>query len=219
MIDLKHPSDAHRGVGSGPYRAFGKRSFDLAVALVALILLSPVFLVIAGLIAVFLGWPVLFRQQRAGVDGKPFILLKFRTMRDVCVSGGEPLPDSQRLPPLGQFLRSTSLDELPNLWNVLKGDMSLVGPRPLLVEYVPLYTAEQMRRHEVRSGITGWAQVNGRNGQSWEERFRLDLWYVDNRSLTLDMRILALTLKAVARRDGIRAAGHVTMPTFRGSQG
>jgi lipopolysaccharide/colanic/teichoic acid biosynthesis glycosyltransferase len=219
MIELKTLSDAppRQGLGVNIYRAFGKRLFDVVVALTALIVLSPVLLVIAGSIAVLLGRPVLFRQQRAGTKGEPFTLLKFRTMRDDCDGSGEPLPDSERLPPFGQFLRSSSLDELPNLWNVLRGEMSIVGPRPLLVEYLGQYTTEQMRRHDIRSGITGWAQVNGRNCQGWEERFQLDVWYVDNCSLGLDIRILALTLKTVARRDGVRAVGHATMPAFKGS--
>ena len=219
MIELKTPADARprQGLGVNIYRALGKRLFDIVVALTALIVLSSVLLVIAGLIAVFLGRPVLFRQRRAGTRGEPFTLLKFRTMREDCNGNGEPLPDGQRLPPFGQFLRSSSLDELPNLWNVIRGEMSIVGPRPLLVEYLGRYTTEQMRRHDIRGGITGWAQVNGRNCQRWEERFQLDAWYVDNCSFGLDIRILALTLWTVARRDGVRAAGHATMPIFKGS--
>lgn len=163
-----------------------------------------------------MGSPVLFRQCRPGRFGRPFYMIKFRTMRDATDAAGRPLPDGERLTAFGRFLRSSSLDELPELWNVLKGDMSLVGPRPLLMEYLPLYSAEQARRHEVRPGVTGWAQVNGRNALTWEEKFRLDVWYVDNRSLWLDLRIIAMTVKKVIRRDGISAAGEATMPKFTG---
>jgi len=165
-----------------------------------------------------MGSPVLFRQIRPGLNGKPFEMIKFRTMKDAVDAQGNPLPDSERLTPFGQFLRSSSLDELPELWNVLKGDMSLVGPRPLLMEYLPLYTPEQYRRHEVRPGVTGWAQINGRNALSWEEKFQLDVWYVDNRSLWLDIKILFLTVKKVVIRDGISADGEATMPKFTGSR-
>jgi len=161
--------------------------------------------------------PVFFRQIRPGLNGQPFQMLKFRTMTDERGPDGALLPDAVRLTPFGRWLRATSLDELPELWNVLKGDMSLVGPRPLLMEYLPLYTPEQARRHEVRPGITGWAQVNGRNAISWEDKFQLDVWYVDNRSLWLDIKILWLTVKKVLLRDGISAAGEATMPRFAGS--
>lgn len=193
-----------------------KRGFDLVVAGTALIVLSPLLLVVAVLVRLDLGAPVLFWQLRPGLHGRPFRMVKFRTMRNACDAQGRPLPDEQRLTRFGRFLRSTSLDELPELWNVVKGDMSLVGPRPLLMEYLPLYTPEQARRHEVRPGITGWAQVNGRNALSWEDKFRLDVWYVDHRSLWLDLKILALTVRKVLAREGISAAGEATMPRFRG---
>ncbi len=163
-----------------------------------------------------LGTPVLFRQVRPGLNGKPFEMVKFRTMLDAVDPTGHLLPDSERMTPFGSFLRSSSLDELPELWNVLKGDMSLVGPRPLLMEYLPLYSPEEYRRHEVRPGVTGWAQINGRNALSWEEKFALDLWYVDNRTLWLDLRIIFLTVKKVFMRDGISADGEATMPKFTG---
>lgn len=194
-----------------------KRLFDLFSAALGLILLSPVIAALAWMIRSRLGSPVLFRQIRPGLNGQPFQMVKFRTMRDAIGPDGQPLPDSERMTPFGSFLRSTSLDELPELWNVLKGDMSLVGPRPLLMEYLPLYSPEQARRHEVRPGVTGWAQVNGRNALSWEERFRLDAWYVDNQSFLLDLRILALTVKKVFVREGISAAGEATMTRFKGS--
>jgi lipopolysaccharide/colanic/teichoic acid biosynthesis glycosyltransferase len=165
-----------------------------------------------------MGAPILFRQRRPGLHGAPFEMVKFRTMRDAVDAGGQALPDSERLTRLGRFMRASSLDELPELWNVLKGDMSLVGPRPLLIEYLPLYSSEQARRHDVRPGVTGWAQVNGRNAISWDEKFALDVWYVDNRSLWLDLRIIGLTLRKVLRREGISAAGEATMPKFRGSK-
>ncbi|MBN9093563.1 sugar transferase [Pandoraea pnomenusa] len=195
-----------------------KRTFDFLVALCALIVLSPVLLVVSVWVAVALGRPVLFRQVRPGKDGKPFRMCKFRSMTDGRDKDGNLLPDSERLTRFGKFLRSSSLDELPGLWNVLKGDMSLVGPRPLLMAYLPLYSPEQARRHEVRPGITGWAQVNGRNAISWDDKFRLDVWYVDNQSFWLDIRILLLTVKKVFARDGISAAGEATMPAFTGSQ-
>ena len=195
-----------------------KRLFDISAAALALLILFPVIAVVAWQINRKMGSPVLFRQTRPGLDGKPFEMIKFRTMKDAVDAQGNPLPDSERLTPFGQFLRSSSLDELPELWNVLKGDMSLVGPRPLLMEYLPLYTPEQYRRHEVRPGVTGWAQINGRNALSWEEKFRLDVWYVDNRSLWLDIKILFLTVKKVVVRDGIRADGEATMPKFTGSR-
>lgn len=195
-----------------------KRFFDIFSSSVFLVLLSPVFCLIIFLIKNKLGVPVFFRQIRPGQAGKPFEMIKFRTMRDSVDSQGQPLPDSERLASFGQFLRTTSLDELPELWNVLKGDMSLVGPRPLLMEYLPLYNDEQRRRHVVRPGITGLAQVNGRNSLSWEERFNLDVWYVDNQSFWLDVKILFLTVKKVLMRDGISAAGEVTMSKFTGNE-
>ena len=194
-----------------------KRLFDIMASAIGLLLLSPVIAVIAFQIRRKLGSPVLFRQTRPGKDGKPFEMIKFRTMLDAVDEEGNPLPDAQRMTPFGAFLRSTSLDELPELWNVLKGDMSLVGPRPLLMEYLPLYSPEQFRRHEVRPGITGWAQVNGRNAISWEEKFKLDVWYVDNRSFWLDLKIIYLTVKKVLVRDGISAEGEATMSKFTGS--
>ncbi len=193
-----------------------KRALDVTAALLGLVLLSPVILILALLVNMKLGRPILFRQVRPGLHGKPFEMLKFRTMRDARGADGEPLPDAERLTEFGKLLRSTSLDELPELWNVLKGEMSLVGPRPLLMEYLPLYSAEQMRRHEVRPGITGWAQVNGRNALSWEEKFRLDVWYVDHRSLALDLRILARTLMTALRREGITAENAATAERFTG---
>lgn len=194
-----------------------KRLFDFSVALFSLIILLPVFVVIAIVIRFKLGSPVFFRQDRPGLNGEPFEMIKFRTMRDLFSRDGSPLPDSIRMTPLGRFLRSTSLDELPELWNVLKGDMSLVGPRPLLLEYVPLYTKEQSRRHLVRPGITGWAQINGRNSISWEDKFKHDIWYVDNQSFWLDLKILFLTAKKVLISEGVNAVGDVTMPKFTGS--
>ena len=189
-----------------------KRVVDIIGALVGLILLSPVIAILWVLIRRNLGTPVLFRQTRPGKDGVPFEMIKFRTMKD-----GDG-PDSERLTPLGAKLRSTSLDELPELWNVLKGDMSLVGPRPLLMEYLPLYSEHQARRHALRPGVTGWAQINGRNAISWPAKFDLDVWYVENRTLALDLKIIALTVKKVLKRDGISAAGDVTMPKFTGEQ-
>ncbi|MEE1920018.1 sugar transferase [Pseudomonas asiatica] len=194
-----------------------KRLFDIAASACGLLLLAPIYLVIAWLIHRKLGAPVMFRQRRPGLNGKPFEMVKFRTMRDAVDANGNPLPDSKRMTAFGSFLRSASLDELPELWNVLKGDMSLVGPRPLLMEYLPLYSTEQYRRHEVRPGVTGWAQVNGRNALSWEEKFRLDVWYVDNQSLWLDLKIIFLTIKKVLARDGISADGEVTMSRFEGT--
>ncbi|MFQ3787482.1 sugar transferase [Halomonas sp. A29] len=193
-----------------------KRLFDIVVALIALALLAPLMLVVALLVRLKLGSPVLFRQTRPGLHGRPFEMIKFRTMRDAWDENGKPLPNAERMTRFGSVLRATSLDELPELWNVLKGDMSLVGPRPLLMEYLPLYTPRQARRHEVRPGVTGWAQVNGRNALSWEQKFELDVWYVDNRSLWLDLRILLLTVKKVVVREGIAHDGDVAMPRFRG---
>lgn len=194
-----------------------KRLLDFFATLFGLLLLSPFLLVVCILVRLFLGPPVFFKQSRPGLSGKPFIMLKFRTMTDDRDDSGELLPDSERLPAFGRFLRATSLDELPELWNVLKGDMSLVGPRPLLMDYLPLYSKRQYRRHDVRPGITGWAQVNGRNAISWEEKFELDVWYVDNQSLWLDIKILWWTVKKVLVRDGISGEGEATMSKFTGS--
>lgn len=194
-----------------------KRLFDIVVSAIALLVLSPVMAIVAIQVRRNLGSPILFRQIRPGMGSRPFEMLKFRTMLDARTPDGELLPDARRLTPFGQFLRSTSLDELPELYNVLKGDMSLVGPRPLLMEYVPLYSPEQARRHEVRPGVTGWAQINGRNAIGWEQRFRLDNWYVDNRSFWLDLKILFLTVAKVVRRSGISAEGEATMPKFKGN--
>ncbi len=195
-----------------------KRILDFTAALMALLLLCLPLAVLTRLVAAKLGHPAFFRQVRPGLRGKPFEMIKFRTMTDARGPDGALLPDADRLTPFGQFLRASSLDELPGLWNVLKGDMSLVGPRPLLMEYLPLYSPEQARRHEVRPGITGWAQVNGRNALSWDDKFKLDVWYVDHRSLWLDIKILWLTVKKVLVRDGISAAGEATMPRFTGSK-
>lgn len=206
------------GSEAGWYRRWGKRAVDVIGAAAGLLLAAPVIAATALCCRLFLGRPVLFRQARPGLGGRSFIMYKFRTMTDAREGGGNLLPDEVRLTRLGRFLRATSLDELPELWNVLKGDMSLVGPRPLLLEYLDRYTPEQMRRHEVKPGITGWAQVNGRNALSWEERFRLDVWYVDHYRFALDMKILFLTLLKVVKRDGIAAEGHATMPKFEGSR-
>ena len=193
-----------------------KRVFDVSVALLALLVLAVPMLVLAVVIRISLGSPVIFRQRRPGLGGRPFMLYKFRTMREP--RAGEPSPgDAERMTSFGSWLRSTSLDELPELYNVLRGDMSLVGPRPLLMEYLPLYSPRQARRHDVRPGITGWAQVNGRNALSWEERFELDVWYVEHVSLSLDLKILIKTIGAVLGRRGITARGSVTMPKFEGS--
>lgn len=196
-----------------------RHDLERAVVAIALLSVSPLLLLLACLIRRRLGRPVLFRQVRPGLHGKPFTMFKFRTMRDAFDAHGRPLPDEQRMTPFGRWLRSTSLDELPELFNVLRGEMSLVGPRPLLMEYLPLYTPEQARRHEVLPGITGWAQVNGRNAISWEEKFKLDVWYVDNRSLWLDLKILVMTVWKVFARKDISAADHVTIEKFRGSDG
>lgn len=194
-----------------------KRAFDLGVGGLLAVLALPPMLLIALLVRVALGSPVIFRQERPGLGGRPFTLLKFRTMSDATDANGRLLPDEVRIGRFGRWLRASSLDELPEIFNVLAGDMSLVGPRPLLMEYLPLYTPRQARRHEVRPGITGWAQVNGRNAISWEEKFLLDVWYVDNRSFALDIRILWLTLRRVVAREGISAFGKATMPRFTGS--
>lgn len=194
-----------------------KRFFDVAASLLLLILLAPLFLLIAMLVRMKLGYPVFFRQTRPGLNGAPFEMIKFRTMLEARDDEGNDLPNAQRMTTFGNLLRSTSLDELPELWNVIKGDMSLVGPRPLLMAYLPLYSTEQFRRHEVRPGVTGWAQVNGRNAISWEEKFKLDVWYVDNRTFTLDLKILFLTVKKVFKRDGINATADTTMTRFTGN--
>lgn len=194
-----------------------KRVFDLLAAALGLLLMAVPLALLAWQVRRKLGSPVLFTQVRPGLHGKPFRMVKFRTMTDERNASGALLPDAQRLTPFGRFLRSSSLDELPELWNVLRGEMSLVGPRPLLMEYLPLYSPEQARRHEVRPGITGWAQVNGRNAISWADKFALDVWYVDHRSLWLDVRILWLTVRKVLVRDGISAPGDATMPKFDGS--
>lgn len=194
-----------------------KRLFDVFVSAIALVLLAPAILGISLAITISIGRPVFFRQMRPGLRGRPFKMIKFRTMRDAFGADGRPLPDADRITTLGAFLRRTSLDELPELYNVLRGEMSLVGPRPLLMTYLDRYSSVEARRHEVRPGVTGWAQVNGRNALSWQEKFALDVWYVDNRSFWLDLRILAITIGKVIRRDGISAAGEATMPEFVGS--
>lgn len=201
------------------YRRFLKRPLDMAISAVALILLWPLMLTVALMVYLKLGRPVIFVQERPGLKGRPFKMYKFRTMLNSKGAGGEMLSDEERLTPFGSFLRSTSLDELPELFNVLMGHMSIVGPRPLLMKYLPLYSPRQMRRHDARPGITGWAQVNGRNSLSWEERFELDLWYVENVSFLLDVKIMALTVLKVLRREGISQKGHPTMDEFRGSGG
>tara|TARA_R100000789_G_scaffold81802_1_gene77113 strand:+ start:305 stop:913 length:609 start_codon:yes stop_codon:yes gene_type:complete len=194
-----------------------KRIMDVVGALLGLVIFSPVLLLLYFWIRKDMGSPVLFQQTRPGRDGQPFKMMKFRTMRDSTGPDGQQLPDAERITPLGSKLRSSSLDELPGLWNVLKGDMSLVGPRPLLVAYLPLYSPTQARRHELRPGITGWAQVNGRNALSWEKKFEFDVWYVDNRSIWLDLKIIWLTIRKVIKRDDISAQGEATMPRFTGS--
>lgn len=193
-----------------------KRLFDIVGSGLGLIVFAPVLLILWWKIRRDMGAPVLFRQVRPGKDGAPFEMVKFRSMRDAVGPDGVPLPDAERITPLGQKLRASSLDELPELWNVLKGDMSLVGPRPLLMEYVPLYSSEQARRMDVRPGVTGWAQINGRNALSWKQKFELDVWYIDNRSFWLDLKIIGLTIKKVLVRDGISAEGEATMPKFTG---
>jgi sugar transferase EpsL len=200
--------------GRSPYP---KRLFDSLVSGLALLVLSPLLALLAVLVRVKLGTPVFFRQQRPGLRGKSFTLIKFRTMIDQRDAHGNLLPDAERLTKFGKFLRAGSLDELPELWNVLKGEMSLVGPRPLLMHYLPLYTPEQARRHEVRPGITGWAQVNGRNALSWEDKFALDVWYVDNHTLWLDLKIIFLTLLRIVKREDINQHGQATMTPFEGS--
>jgi lipopolysaccharide/colanic/teichoic acid biosynthesis glycosyltransferase len=194
-----------------------KRLFDTLIASLLLCILFPILIILSYKIKKSLGSPIMFRQQRPGLNGKPFEMIKFRTMKDALDENGQPLPDEQRLTPFGNSLRSMSLDELPTLWNVVKGEMSLVGPRPLLMEYLPLYNETQTRRHEVKPGVTGWAQVNGRNAISWEDKFNLDVWYVDNQSFLLDIKILFLTVKKVLVKDGISQEGHVTMSKFQGA--
>lgn len=195
-----------------------KRLLDIIIASIALILLSPLYAVVAYKVKKNLGSPVLFRQVRPGLHGKPFEMIKFRTMKDAVDEQGNPLPDSERLTPFGQMLRSTSLDEMPELWNVIKGDMSIVGPRPLLMEYLPLYSPEQAKRHNVRPGMTGHAQVNGRNAISWEEKFKLDTWYVENQSIWLDFKIMFKTVHKVLAKDDISAKGEATMAKFTGTK-
>ena len=195
-----------------------KRILDVVIASTALVLLSPVYALVAYKVKKNLGSPVLFRQTRPGLHGQPFAMIKFRSMKDALDTAGNPLPDSERLTPFGKMLRATSLDEMPELWNVIKGDMSIVGPRPLLMEYLPLYNSEQAKRHEVRPGITGYAQVNGRNAISWEKKFELDTWYVENQSLWLDFKIMLKTVKKVLAKDDISAEGEVTMHKFTGTK-
>lgn len=195
-----------------------KRPADILLSALGLIVLAPVMAAVAAAVAVALGRPVFFRQERPGLHGRPFRLVKFRTMLDSVDSAGNPLDDAQRLTRFGRFLRASSLDELPELWNVLRGDMSLVGPRPLLMRYLPLYSPEQARRHDVRPGLTGWSQVNGRNALSWPDKLALDVWYVDHRSFGLDLKILLMTVAKVVSRSGIAAEGSETMPEFRGEQ-
>ncbi len=195
-----------------------KRLFDLIVIALFLPFIIPLFLCLIVFVRVKLGGPIFFRQTRPGLNGKPFEIIKFRSMTDAKDKDGNLLPDAIRLTPFGRFLRSTSLDELPELWNVIKGEMSLVGPRPLLMEYLPLYNKRQARRHDVRPGITGWAQINGRNAISWEQRFELDVWYVENKSIQIDLKILFLTISKVFKREGITAAGDATMPKFEGEK-
>jgi sugar transferase EpsL len=196
---------------------FRKRLFDLILVIPSLFLLSPLLAALAILVRIKHGSPVLFHQQRPGLNGQPFMLHKFRTMKDACDAQGNLLPDERRLTRFGCFLRSTSLDELPELFNIIKGDMSLVGPRPLLMAYLDRYTPEQARRHEVKPGVTGWAQINGRNAISWEKKFKFDIWYVEHYSLWLDVKIIAMTIWKTIKREGISQAGHATMEEFRGS--
>ena len=196
---------------------FLKRAFDVSLSAISIVVLAPLFILIALFVYLKLGTPILYRQKRPGWHGEPFNLIKFRSMLEANDEAGKPLPNEQRITPFGQFLRSSSLDELPELWNILRGDMSFVGPRPLLMDYLPLYNDRQARRHEVRPGLTGWSQVNGRNSISWEEKFELDIWYVDNASFGLDIRIILMTFLQVLRREGISHEGDVAMPRFRGS--
>lgn len=191
---------------------------DFVVAAMCLLILSPLYVLVAIVVRLRLGAPVIYRQIRPGLHEKPFGMIKFRSMREAFDESGKPLPNELRMTPFGRFLRSSSLDELPELWNILKGDMSLVGPRPLLVEYLPLYDSEQRRRHSVPPGLTGWSQINGRNAISWDEKFELDVWYVDNASFLLDIKIILMTVVKVFRREGISHAGNVSMPRFQGSR-
>ncbi len=199
------------------FYSYNKRALDIAASVLMLIFLSPLLLLISFLILIKIGLPIFFRQQRPGLNEKPFYLIKFRTMSNKTDDSGNLLPDAQRLSGFGKYIRSASLDELPTLYNVLKGDMSLVGPRPLLMQYLERYSPEQARRHEVKPGITGWAQVNGRNAITWEEKFKLDVWYVEHKSLWMDLKILLLTINKVLKREGTSASQHVTMPEFLGS--
>jgi lipopolysaccharide/colanic/teichoic acid biosynthesis glycosyltransferase len=199
------------------YKHYGKRLLDLSVTLPALVVLAPVLFIVALLVRLTLGAPVLFRQQRPGLYGQPFHLLKFRTMTDARDAAGTLLPDAMRLTPFGRWLRSTSVDELPELINVLRGEMSVVGPRPLLMQYLPRYTSEQARRHLVKPGITGWAQINGRNSLAWEQKFALDVWYVAHQSLWLDLKIITLTVWKIVQREGINQPGQVTAEEFKGN--
>ena len=199
------------------YKSFLKRSLEFILTFLILLFLTPIYFLVALLVLVNIGSPIFFKQSRPGLNGKVFNIFKFRTMTNEYDNNGILLPDEDRLTKFGQFMRSTSLDELPSLWSVLNGDMSLIGPRPLLVEYLPLYSKKQARRHEVRPGVTGWAQVNGRNAINWDEKFEMDVWYVDNQSFLLDIKILWLTLKKVIKRDGISHNNHVTMDKFKGN--
>ncbi len=204
-------------MSSKVYRQYSKRMFDLSAALLALLLIWPFLLLIYVVLRIMIGSPVMLRQRRPGFMGKPFIICKFRTMTEQRDANGSLLPDEQRITPVGRILRSLSLDELPEIWNVLKGDMSVVGPRPLIMPYLERYTPEQARRHEVMPGITGWVQINGRNDLAWEEKFKLDVWYVDHQSFKLDMYIIAKTFLKVLRREGISSEGYVSAPEFMGS--
>lgn len=224
LLQLRKPRDGSPQIacplvveGVFVYQNILKRSGDFLLAALLLVALSPLLLVVAWMVRRNLGTPVLFRQRRPGRGGRIFEMVKFRTMRDALDKNGQPLPDAERLTPFGQWLRSTSLDELPELWNILRGDMSFVGPRPLLVQYLNRYTPEQARRHEVRPGLTGWAQVNGRNALDWETRFRLDVWYVDHLSLWLDFKIVLMTIGKVLHRDGVNAQGQATCGEFMGN--
>tara|TARA_B100001093_G_scaffold281009_1_gene268444 strand:+ start:213 stop:818 length:606 start_codon:yes stop_codon:yes gene_type:complete len=199
------------------YKSFLKRSIEFVITLFGILILLPIYLLVIPFIFINLGSPIFFKQSRPGINGKVFNIYKFRTMTNIRDDNGILLPDKKRLTKFGKFLRSTSLDEIPSLWSVLRGDMSLVGPRPLLVEYLPLYSKKQARRHEIRPGITGWAQVNGRNALSWDKKFEMDVWYVDNQSFLLDIKILWLTIKKVIQRDGISHNNHVSMNKFKGN--
>ena len=195
-----------------------KRCFDFSCSLIGILLITPILIVISMLVRIYLGPEIIFKQSRPGLNGRTFVFYKFRTMNMRTDKDGKLLSDKERLTKFGSFLRNTSMDELPSLWNILKGDMSFVGPRPLLIEYIPLYSNRQIRRHEVKPGITGWAQINGRNFISWEKKFELDLWYVENQSFWLDMKILFITIFKVISKEGINQDGHATMPKFKGSK-